>query len=441
LIFIYSKDISPRLKYVSYELFARRLGVEYQLISDPASFIVGEGARINYSDNQALPGLQIHPHGLLSDTTVQPLMPETHSHQEWSTILFPADNDIIPFDVFAASFYILSRYEEYQPHQSDLHGRFKVEDSIAFQSGFLNFPLVDHWALHLKWILSNRYHTLEFQLPAFRFYSTVDIDYVYQYHGIGFIWYWLKLAFSLMRFRFQDVFIQLKVGITHQHDPYDTYTWIEELCKESQVDMHYFVLMRSGKRYDRNAGIRGDIFKRTIHLLSTRCTLGIHPSYHTINNPDLIQQEIKQLEKITGHTIHTSRQHYLRYALPHTMQYLSDSGITHDYSVGYANHAGFRASTAHPFAFFNLSTNCETHLLLHPVTSMDVTFKNNPEMNPGKAYSEVEQLMNEVKKVNGIYIHIWHNSNLSDSGGWRVWRELIRKIHTLAASKQQQEID
>lgn len=441
MIFIYSKDISPRLKYVTHELFTRRLGVDYQLIAETAIFLECEGAKINYSDNTALPGLHIQPHGLLSETTIHALVPEYFSDQEWITGIFPVDQGNLPFDVLSAAFYLLSRYEEYLPHTADAHGRYRVEESLAFKARFLQLPLVDHWALQLKWQLSNQFPGFEYQPPAFRFYSTIDIDYVFQYHGIGFLWYWLKLAYSLIRLRFQDVIAQLRVGITHQHDPYDTYHWIEQLCQESQVEMHYFVLMRSGTRYDRNAGIQGDIFKKTIHQLSTRCTLGVHPSYHTSDDPNRLRLEIQQLEKITGHTIHTSRQHYLRYTLPETMQNLSDAGITHDYSVGYANHPGFRASTAHPFAFFNLKTNTETSLLLHPVISMDISFKNNPEISPDEAYSTVERLMNEVKRVNGIYMHIWHNSNLSDSGGWRVWRELIRKIHTLAASKQQQEID
>ena len=72
---------------------------------------------------------------------------------KWDGIpsFFPTnDKCAIPFDIFAASFYLLSRYEEYLPHVKDEHGRFPVEESLAFQQGFLEIPVVDLWVKKLK---------------------------------------------------------------------------------------------------------------------------------------------------------------------------------------------------------------------------------------------------------------------------------------------------
>ena len=59
----------------------------------------------------------------------------------------------LPFDVFAASFYLLSRYEEYLPHIRDHYERFMAKESLAFQHGFLQKPLVNLWLQKLLFMI------------------------------------------------------------------------------------------------------------------------------------------------------------------------------------------------------------------------------------------------------------------------------------------------
>ena len=47
------------------------------------------------------------------------------------------DDEIIPFDVFSATFFLVSRYEEYLPHVKDDYGRFLATESLAFKEDFL----------------------------------------------------------------------------------------------------------------------------------------------------------------------------------------------------------------------------------------------------------------------------------------------------------------
>ena len=58
------------------------------------------------------------------------------------SLFFPAGEvSSIPFDIFAASFYLITRYEEYLPHVQDVHERFPADESIAFKNGFLEQPV------------------------------------------------------------------------------------------------------------------------------------------------------------------------------------------------------------------------------------------------------------------------------------------------------------
>ena len=85
--------------------------------------------------------------------------------------------------------------------------------------------------------------------------------------------------------------------------------------------------------------------------------------------------------------------------------------------MGWPNEVGFRASISVPFPFFNLSENCETQLILHPLTIMDgaldslcITEEKNEIINI---------LTEEVKKSGGEIVILRHNSysnSDSDSG-------------------------
>ena len=56
------------------------------------------------------------------------------------------------------------------------------------------------------------------------------------------------------------------------------------------------------------------------------------------------------------------------------------------------------------------------------------------QLNPDDVVQELGKIINEVKKVDGTLISIWHNDTLSDVGVWKGWRnvyeEMVKLIHT-----------
>src|SRR4030095_6972305 len=72
---------------------------------------------------------------------------------------FNTEGDL-PFDIFAASFYLLSRYEEYLPHKRDDYGRYAYENSLAFKEGFLHLPLINIWIEDFKNSLQLKFPSL-----------------------------------------------------------------------------------------------------------------------------------------------------------------------------------------------------------------------------------------------------------------------------------------
>ena len=69
------------------------------------------------------------------------------------TAFFRAEADT-GFDLLAAVFYLITRYEEYLPHDKDLYGRYPHTAAVAFREGFLQQPLVNTWMEYFRQLLS-----------------------------------------------------------------------------------------------------------------------------------------------------------------------------------------------------------------------------------------------------------------------------------------------
>ncbi|MCG7859148.1 hypothetical protein MD537_19390, partial [Flavihumibacter sediminis] len=112
------------------------------------------------------------------------------------------------------------------------------------------------------------------------------------------------------------------------------------------------------------------------------------------------------------------------FTLPGGYQRLLDSGIQKDYSMGYGTINGFRASVASSFYWFNLETNATTALRLYPFCFMEVNAFFEQKLTPQQAYTELMKYYVAVKKVQGIFITIWHNNYLGSDPKYASWRDL-----------------
>ncbi len=436
MLSIYTKQKSERLNYILAELFGRRIGVDFIVTNDESEFNKIGSAKINYSDLFFADVININPSSLLFEEKISQQNIQVKSHIDWNTIFFETDSEI-PFDIFAASFYLLSRYEEYQldrqadlPNRKDKHGRFLQEQSLAFRNHFIETPLVDVWAKKLKELILEKFPQTKIREKQFRILSTIDIDFAYKYKGIGLIRQKLKFWNALFHGRLKDCVEQIKFNFGSINDPYDTYDFIQKISQQYKTTLIYFVLMRTGTKYDKNISPDGDVMKRLLQKITEKHKMGLHPSY--FSDERSIGKEKYLLEKQLNKKVIKSRQHFLKFSLPETYQALENLNFSDDYSMAYSSICGFRASTCLPFLFYNLKNNTTSSLTIHSPIVMDVTLKNYEQLSIDDAIIKIEKLMREVKNVNGDFISIWHNSNLTEQSDWKNWNAVFEKMHTLA---------
>ncbi len=418
-----------RLHYIFDLIFKDLLGISFKLTTDNETFTSHNGPKFHYGNNQFWNEPFQKATNLLFEHDITEKELKIVDYKDVKAF-FPVYNEksVLPFDIFAASFYLVSRYEEYLPHINDKFNRFQAKDSILFKMNMLEKPLINIWALELGNILKAIYPDLQLKKRSFTFIPTYDVDAAWAYRHKGIFRTTAALARDIVNFDFKEAKRRWRVIIGKETDPFDTFDYQLQLQKELNLHPLYFILCGEYDLNDKNISLRNTSFQNLIKRLGDYAKVGIHPSFSSYLNKEKVKNEIKKLSKVLNREITISRQHFLRLRLPLSYQILIDLDITDDYTMGYATLPGFRAGIADTFRFFDLEHDNVTNLNIHPFALMDGTMRDYLELNTDESYETATRLIQEVKNVNGTFILLWHNETLSDEKRWTGWKALYRQI-------------
>lgn len=431
---IYTPVISPRVQYSCYLIFNEILGVDHEITNDAEAFKVLNAPKLNYSTESFGDEIFIYSCGLLTEKGIREQTVNSIIHNG-NVALFPtSERHHLPFDPFAASFYLASRYEEYLPHKRDQYNRFSAGESIAFKKNFLHVPVVHHYAIALKDLIHSRYPGLVFQEKRYRFVSTIDIDNAWAYLEKGMFRTIGAYGRSLLRFDIDEVRERTRVLMGIQKDPYDTYEHQLELQKKYGFESVYFFLLGEYGTNDRNVPTDSRKLQSLIKSLADYAKAGIHPSFASNEKPVMLRKEIQLLRRILKRDVTNSRQHFLVLKFPDTYRNLIEHDITDDFTMGYAANPGFRAGMCMPFNFYDLDKEEKTELRIHPFTVMDATLRYYLKIDPSQAMEVVKPLIDAVKQVNGEFQCLWHNESLSENRIWKGWKPVYEQIIREAVS-------
>jgi hypothetical protein len=434
MVLIYTHKITSRNKYTFKLFFKEIIGVDFTLTSDLNEFKKFNGAKINYSKHIINDEIFFYSTELLFETGI---IVQEPSFLFWNNtkVFYPTlKNSTFPFDPFAAGFFLTSRYEEYLPHIKDEHGRFDPTQSTAYIHGFLDRPVVNEWALEIKKIIELKHGKLKTKERKYNFIPTIDIDNAWAYKHKGFIRVGSGIFADLFNFNFKRFSERVRVLFRRANDPYDTYQYQIDLIEKYNLNCIYFFLLGDYAQYDKNVPYQNNYMQSLIKLMEDYGQVGIHPSYASNSEIRLLKNEIARLSIILHQEIHLSRQHFLKMSLPETYQNLIDADITDDYTMGYAQFPGFRASIATPYFFYDLDLEIETQLKLHSFAIMDGTLKDYLKLNPEDCIKIIEPLINNVKMVKGDFIAVWHNESFAENERWKGWRLVFEDLIKLAAT-------
>lgn len=430
---IYVPHITPRISYTMQTLLVEVIGLaEIRFTHNESDFEIYQDLKLNYSTKKLNAALHVCPKGLLAEKDISPQKIEISTHKN-TPIFFQTEGASLPFDVFSASFYLISRYEEYLPYTPDVHGRYTAEQSLAYQNKFLQQPVVSIWCGWLKAEILKAYPNAFFSQKKYQYTATVDVDNVYAYRGKG-IWRSAgALVKDVLALNTKQFIERLEVLLSVKTDPYDTFLNQIKWYEERQILSIYFMLFSEFGPNDRNISMHSCAMKEKVQQMAKHTAIAIHPSYQSHVNFSILKNEVEKLGALLGKKVTQSRQHYLKITLPETYRNLIALGVTDDYSMGYASHPGFRAGMALPFLFYDIKAEQTTALTVHPFMLMDVTFIDYQKCSTDEAWAQMQAVVEATRAVNGHLITVFHNRVCSGHAPeWQGWPELYQKLLTFA---------
>jgi len=439
MIYIYTERYTPRVKYIISHIFKRMLSDEVEFIKKFEEAQTCEGPLICYSRKETLPNaFNICPSGLVFQDGIRNQDIEV---SEWNNtkIFFTSGDETydLPFDIFSASFFLLSRYEEYYG-EVDSFGRYKKEDSIAYKNGFLDQPIVDVWVKILVELLEKKIDYKFVGKNNYRVHSSVVIDNNFKYRFNSIFYTSCQLLKKLLSGNSMSFRHQLRIIFHIEEDPYDNFNYIFSFHNSINLTPTFFVLVKKGPSDCRNIY---SFFKKLRKHLRRNYVTGLHPSTYSNGDVSKLKSELRTLEKrIVCQRVQTSLFHQLIFTLPKSFESLLKIGIREDYSMGYHNSLGFRAGTCTPFRFYDIKHESKTRLMINPLIISDIAFKGM-----GISHREIDAAampyIDKVKKYNGKLCMCVSNVALSDSGIWKGWSSQLQRIYKYASLLEVHDID
>jgi len=299
---------------------------------------------------------------------------------------------IIRTDIVYNAFFFTSSAEELINPKRDEHDRFAAKYSLLGQKNRLQIPSLDEHARLLLKLLN-----LPLPQPGFgHIYLTHDIDSIAQYRHLR------GAIGGILRGEASQVWDAM---IDIHRDPLYTFPWIvDHDLQIRNAEVIYFAKHTKGRGYDYpQYRLWGHDFRQLKRFLRwSGAKLGLHSSYYG------------DMPKANETALH--RSHYLRCSIEQ-LQRIAEKGYTDDFSMAFADQAGFRLQTSRPIRWINPRTMKLTSLTLHPLLIMDNTLSQQNYMNltEDEAYFLCERLIAKVQMHHGDLCLLWHNNSFAPS--------------------------
>ncbi len=419
-IVIIVSEISSRLTYVCDWIFVQQLGVDYKFCTNKTE---EQEALLTIDYTNKVSNFSVPNIGLLFANSIEQQSIHTGLWNELPTLFAAQDADhVLPFDLFSAVFYLISRYEEYVPFVPDRHHRYPATESILFKAGLLERPIIDEWLFALSKLLRDK--GLSIHQKSFEFLPTYDIDIAWSFKHKG-----LKRTMGgylrdIAKNNFESLKERTAVLQAKKKDPYFSFDVTDRLHRDNELEPLYFILAAAqNTAWDKHILPSNKHMSALIQSLAQQYKIGIHPSYHANAQPHLFREEQKTLSTISGQQMDISRQHYIKVEWPKTYRALLEMDIRQDYSMGYSTHLGFRAGTSRSFFWYDLLAEAPTQLHIFPFCFMDTTAHYEMGLSVEEAFEKLHYFKNSLQKINGLMLTVFHNFSLGTDKEWIGWNE------------------
>lgn len=425
MLLIYTHKITKRFTYTMRQIFGEILGIEHSFTTKVEDFIKHSGPKITYTKQPLQNEFFIRSNDLLFEQGINDI---TIKIQEWDGLpcFFAAgEQSVIPFDIFSASFYLLSRYEEYLPHVKDDLGRFPAKSSFLFKEGILHRPLVDLWAFKFLDLLKERFPELITKPRKFQFQSIINVTTSHCYAHRGIFRNIGGLVIDATRFKFSSIVKRIATWFNPERDPYNNYAQLLELHQKFKVKSYFFFQFAAYSRHDKNVSIFKNRFRHLIKSIADYSKVGLSASYQSAFDTEVLKKEKEQLSNLIKRPVNSVRLRYNKVNIPDSYRKLITLEITDDYSMGYTHQIGFRAGTCTSHFFYDINLEMQQPLKVHPFVLFDYSLIQYKQQQ--QVFDKLDDVYREVKKLNGTFTIVFSNELFGKKHRLN-WLDLYQKL-------------
>lgn len=368
-----------------------------------------------------------------------PVLSKVGTNREGPLISIDKNVITINFDLFGSAFYILNRMEEMDSNMLDEHGRFPATASHAYKNEYLHRPVVDEYAEILWHCIKLLWPSMEREKNKFEMKLTHDVDEPFEAL--------FRPAWKMVRSFGSDIIRRRDITRAVNR----SYLWGRVKCGDWKCDRAYTFdrIMDLGESVgcrdafyfipDCSGEMSGDYCldhrrMRALmkHIHERGHEIGYHGSYETYLDPAKTKAEVTLLKKIAAEegieqNVWGGRQHYLRWSASQTWRNYVEADLDYDTSLSFADAAGFRCGTCHPYHVFDVENSKVLPLKEYPLTVMEcsVLSKNYMGYSYEKALEYMLLLKNQCRKYGGTFVFLWHNSAFENEMDWELYRNVL----------------
>lgn len=410
------------------------LEISIDFTSSIEVFVAHSGPKLSYTFKPLGNEFFIKAQPLLFEQGIQAIEIQVEA---WNGIpcFFKSSSDSkLPFDIFAAAFYLITRYEEMTVHLKDVQGSYAPKQSLAVRHNFIEMPVIDHWVFRLHQQLDA--HFLDFpklqkKNPKWKFIFEMALPYRYLKRSLFAA---ISDFFSaLFRLHLIHILNQFAVSLRLKKDPYDTYGRFEYLSKIHHWEPHFFVLYCDNTLYESTTNIHNASYQLLIKGLSDFSRVSLLLSYEAQRARKFLRKDISNLSNLTHRPITAVRMHRGLVHGHRSYSLLGDEEITSDFSMGYSDLIGYRAGTAVPFYYFDLANEIQLPLILYPVVATAVGLKRQV---PENAFLKLQQLYEQLPLPTAWHCVAFTNEILNENKSNVTWANAFIKYLAWHATKK-----
>ena len=152
-----------------------------------------------------------------------------------------------------------------------------------------------------------------------------------------------------------------------------------------------------GNYNDFNTGVtyKSKSYIEAIKHIADYVNIGLRFSSNT--SVEDVNKEEKRFEELAKRPLQHTMAAYSKISMPGHYKLLVDTKTLEDYSMGYVNEPGFRASTSLPFYFYDLDYEVQTPLIIHPYSLHYNTMALKTKSGQLDILKEIRSSLNKVQ--------------------------------------------